>query len=131
MSDAAQVAEGVATAPAGLKLAQRHSVDAPIMAAIAAVLSGEKSARYGSAYVRLAGPVLIPQGGAGRADDVTGLALTRYLPSCAPWCLCKCVCVCICVCLSVYSIYQIPHDDRSNAISIECITIEYKETPKK
>ena len=43
-----QVAEGVATAPAAVALARKYGVDAPIMAGVAAVISGEKQARYDS-----------------------------------------------------------------------------------
>jgi glycerol-3-phosphate dehydrogenase (NAD+) len=45
LASVTEVAEGVATAPAALKLAQKHNIDVPIIFGIARLIAGELSAK--------------------------------------------------------------------------------------
>ena len=46
-----EVAEGVATAPAAMRLAEQYGIDAPIVTIVARVVAGESSARDGLMYL--------------------------------------------------------------------------------
>ena len=57
MGSMTEVAEGVATAPAALKLARQHRIDTPIVEAVVAVLDGTLTSPLPALMALLALPV--------------------------------------------------------------------------
>ena len=67
LASMSEVAEGVATAPAAVRLARNFGVDAPMIETVAAVIAGTITARYGASLFHLA--LTLSQGWTHEADE--------------------------------------------------------------